>query len=223
MARAASARKLAADPAPGERAYAGKSLAVRRSEQHERVLDAARDIFAANGYAGTAVEEIVARARVSRSTFYAFFEDREACLLAVFRRGMERIGAAVLQTVAATADLDPADRIRAEVRAVAGAFAADPAMARIVLIGSVGATPAAEEARAEARRASAQIIERQLEQYPYWRERSAAERHVASVAAMAAIAEPVSELVVEGRLSEWESLVEPISGFVASALIRATG
>ena len=216
------ARPAAAEPSR-ERPYAGKTLAARRSEQHERILLAARDVFAARGYAGAGIEEIVARARVSRTTFYVFFENKEECLLAVFRFGMERIGAALLETVAATAapDFDQTERVRAEVRAVGAAFAADPAMARIVLIGIVGATPAAEQARAQARHVGAKVIEGQLEQYPYWAGCSARQRQIASLAAMAAIGEPLSDLVAAGRLEEWETLVDPISEFVGRALIRS--
>ena len=36
---------------------------------------------------------------------------------------------------------------------------------------------------------------------------------------MAAIGEPISELVAEGRLHEWDALVEPISEFVGRGLI----
>jgi AcrR family transcriptional regulator len=203
------------------RQYAGKSLADRRSEQHERVLLAARDVFAMRGYAGTSVDGIVARARVSRTTFYAFFENKEECLLAVYRFGLERIGACVAEAAARSVaeSLAPTELIRAEVRATLAAYAADPAMARIVLIGVAGATPAAELAHARARDVAAQIIQQRLEQYAYWRERSAQQRRVASLATMAAIGEPISDLVASGRLAEWESLVGPISEFIGRALI----
>jgi AcrR family transcriptional regulator len=210
------------EPQPASaRRYAGKSLAARRSEQRERILAAARDVFAARGYAGAVIDEIVARARVSRTTFYVFFEDKEACLLAVFELGLARLAETVRAVVAETAAqrLGPWERLRAEIGAIAGAFAEDPAMARIVLIGVVGATPALEEERARARTAAAEIIEAQLEQYPYWRERTPRQRRVASLAAMAAVGETISYLVARGRIEEWESLIDPLSEFVGRALI----
>src|SRR5437879_924219 len=85
---------------PVGRRYGGKSLADRRSEQRGRIVLAARDVFARRGYGGAAVDEIVARARVSRTTFYAFFENKEECLLGVHRLGLERIGAAVAESAA---------------------------------------------------------------------------------------------------------------------------
>jgi AcrR family transcriptional regulator len=210
----------AAEAAVG-RQYAGKSLADRRSEQHERVLLAARDVFATRGYAGASVDDIVARARVSRTTFYAFFENKEECLLAVYRFGLERIGACVAEAAARSAEegLAPAELIRAEVAATLAAYAADPAMARIVLIGVAGATPAAERVHARARDVAAKIIQSRLEQYEYWRARSMQHRRTASLATMAAIGEPISYLVATGRIDEWEALVEPISEFVSRALI----
>jgi len=59
------------------------------------VLQAARELFAAKGYAGTGTEEIVARARVTRGALYHHFRDKAD----LFR--------AVMQAVAA----DLADRL----------------------------------------------------------------------------------------------------------------
>jgi hypothetical protein len=63
------------------------------------------------------------------------------------------------------------------------------------------------------------IIQRRLEEYPYWRRRSEQHRRVASLATMAAIGESISDLVATGRIDEWEVLVDPISEFVGRALI----
>jgi AcrR family transcriptional regulator len=200
------------------RPYGGKPPAQRTAERRERILHAARDVFAERGYAETVIEEIVARAHVSRTSFYEYFAGKEECLLAVFELGMERLGAAVLEAVARPGP--PAQRIRIEVEAIAGAFATDPAMARVVLIGIVGATPAAEEARSRARQQAAELIEAQLAEYPYWSRRPADERRIASTAAMAAIAESIADLLARGRIADWEEIVTPVSEFVAQGLIR---
>lgn len=213
-------RAVAPDAVGPGRPYAGKPLDVRRAEQRERILLAARDVFASRGFAGAGIEEIVGRARVSRTTFYAFFENKEECLLAVFQLGLERVGSEVVRVVAETGALElvPAARVRAEVRAVAAALAADPAMARVLLIEVVGATPAAEAARTRARHAAAGIIEHQLEGYAVWNERAGHERRTASLAAMAAIGEAISDLVATGEIDRWEELVDPVSEFVARGL-----
>ena len=73
--------------------------------------------------------------------------------------------------------------------------------------------------QSRARNVAARIIQRRLEAYPYWRKRSARHRRIASLAAMAAIGEPISDLVATGRIREWEALVDPISEFIGRALI----
>jgi AcrR family transcriptional regulator len=178
-------------------------------------------VFAARGYGATALDEIVARARVSRTTFYAFFESKEECLLAVYRLGRERIAAAVVQAAerSVAEGLTPLQLIRSEVHATLAAYAADPAMARIVLIETVAATPATERAHARARNAAAEVIQRRMEQYPYWNERPEHHRRAAALATMAAIGEPLCDLVAAGRLREWEALVAPVSEFIGRALI----
>jgi AcrR family transcriptional regulator len=63
-------------------------------------------VFAKRGYAAASIEEIVARARVSRSTFYAFFATKEDRLLAVFWKGSERLLAALREVAASELALD---------------------------------------------------------------------------------------------------------------------
>ncbi len=49
------------------------------------VLRAARELFAAKGYAGTGTEEIVARARVTRGALYHHFRDKPGLFRAVMQ------------------------------------------------------------------------------------------------------------------------------------------
>jgi AcrR family transcriptional regulator len=205
--------------AAAARPYGGATLEARRADQRERLLLAARDAFAANGYAATSIEDIVTRARVSRSSFYEFFAGKEACLLAVFAFGASRFRDALLE--AASRELEPVDRIRAEILALTQACERDPAMARVLLIEIVGATPAAERVRSAARLIACQVIEDQLAGYDAWRRRPALERHLAALATMAAIGEPLSQLVAAEGERDWEAIVEPITAYVARALMAA--
>jgi AcrR family transcriptional regulator len=199
------------------RPYRGASLEDRRRDQRERIVASARAVFARDGFAASSIEDVVAGARVSRTSFYEFFPSKDRCLLAVFEDGITRLAGAVAQAV--SQPLEPVDRIRAEVRAVASTFAADPDMARVVMIEAVGASPAVEVARTSARRAMAKVIEDQLAGYPQWASHPPEERRIASMSAMASIVEPLSHLVATGRLAEWSSIVEPITRFLAGALI----
>lgn len=200
---------------PTTRPYRGMAPEDRRREQRDRLINAARDVFASRGYAAAGVDEIVAQAHVSRTSFYEFFANKEQCLLTVFQVGAQRVAEALMAVIGLP--LEPAERIRAEIEVLATQFAADPAMARVLLIEAVGATPAVESVRVEARQAAADMIEAQLREYPEWRE-DAHERQVVAMTSMAAIAESLSHLVATGQLDDWPSIVEPVSRYVSRGL-----
>ena len=60
-----------------------------------RLVEAMADVVAEKGYPATTIADIVARARVSRRTFYEYFTDKDACLLACHTIVGERMRAAV--------------------------------------------------------------------------------------------------------------------------------
>jgi AcrR family transcriptional regulator len=53
-----------------------------RASQRSRVLRAMVECVGEEGWAATTVPDVIARARVSRNSFYEHFEDKTACLLA---------------------------------------------------------------------------------------------------------------------------------------------
>jgi len=72
---------------------------VMKSHRRERVLDAATEVFAKRGYPATTVDRIVAAGKVGVGSFYAHFDGKEDCFLAVYDRivadARERISAAI--------------------------------------------------------------------------------------------------------------------------------
>ncbi len=59
------------------------------AHQRARLLSAAAAALAEQGYAGTSVNDIIGRARVSRRTFYELFEDKLDCALATHLGALE--------------------------------------------------------------------------------------------------------------------------------------
>ncbi|MFD1342183.1 TetR/AcrR family transcriptional regulator [Litorisediminicola beolgyonensis] len=53
---------------------------ARRQRTHDRLIAAAREIAAAEGYAAMRVEEVVLRAGVAKGTFFSHFADKDALL-----------------------------------------------------------------------------------------------------------------------------------------------
>ncbi|WP_370329334.1 TetR/AcrR family transcriptional regulator [Mycolicibacterium hippocampi] len=68
-----------------------------------RLLDAMAESIAEVGYGSTMVADVVRRARTSKSKFYAVFDDREACLLALLSETNDANLAAVAAAVDPTA------------------------------------------------------------------------------------------------------------------------
>lgn len=60
-----------------------RTQAERRASTRRALLDAARSLFAEKGYHGTAAEEIVRRAGVTRGALYHHFEDKKDLFRAV--------------------------------------------------------------------------------------------------------------------------------------------
>ncbi len=72
------------------RAAKGRRSA-RREATRERVLDAAREVFAERGVIGATVEDICARAGFTRGAFYSNFADKQELLDALVRRERGRL------------------------------------------------------------------------------------------------------------------------------------
>lgn len=108
---------------------------TRKQAQSEktraRLLAAGRALFAAKGYGGTATEEIVAAAGVSRGALYHQFADKRALFAAVF----EEVAREVLAAIEAKADAaaTPVEALKAgSIAFFEGAL--EPAVRRIYLI-----------------------------------------------------------------------------------------
>jgi AcrR family transcriptional regulator len=99
-------------------------------DQRRRIIDAMIDSCAEKTYAATTITDIVARARISRTTFYKQFDDKRACFDAAIGHCIEQ-----LQEVAASAhDIEdaPADAVRKGASAVIQALAERPGLAQLL-------------------------------------------------------------------------------------------
>lgn len=62
----------------------------RQVRTRERLLDAAREAFAAHGYGGASVEAIAEAAGYTKGAFYSNFDSKEALFIALLRRHKRR-------------------------------------------------------------------------------------------------------------------------------------
>jgi AcrR family transcriptional regulator len=120
MAPSLLAHHPAVAPRPGDAA------------QRAKVLEAMVRAVAEKGYGAATVADAVRLARVSRGTFYALFESKEACLASAYRLGCEVLEARVTAAVREAADWR--EELRLGMRAYLGALEEDPVFARVYLL-----------------------------------------------------------------------------------------
>ena len=118
---------------PG-RVYAGASAAQRQADRRGRFLDAALDLIGERGVAELTVVDVSARAGLSKRYFYEEFASLDALVDAL----MDDVVARLSATVFTPKDDDADDRPRARIAAYVHALTADPRLARLVLVETLG-------------------------------------------------------------------------------------
>jgi AcrR family transcriptional regulator len=136
------AGKRREDPPPrrlphGPHAFSREQVAA---DQHERLLAAMVGTVGEKGYAATTVSDVIARAGVSRKTFYEHFADTQGCFLttydAITQTGLRRVQDAYEQ-----AEGWP-DRVGAAIEVLFEAAIESPDALRLAMIEVVAAGPA---------------------------------------------------------------------------------
>ena len=105
--------------------------------QRERIITALADTVAERGYSATAIAQITKAAGVSRATFYEHFPDKEACFLAAYEMATDHIVSSM--RAAASSFGEWPQKVRAALASLLGFLAAEPELARLVLIESIAA------------------------------------------------------------------------------------
>jgi AcrR family transcriptional regulator len=124
--------------------------------QRARLLEGIVRAVAEKGYAATRVQDVTRHARVSRTTFYEQFADKEECFLAAYESGahahLEHVAAVIRRTEGWV------PKLREGTRAYVEVMAAGPEYARTFLSEVQGAGPRALAARVEVHRRYAELL-----------------------------------------------------------------
>jgi AcrR family transcriptional regulator len=128
---------------------------ARREARRTTILDAATRLFGTHGYHATTVPMIVAAAGSSVGSFYAHFRNKED----IFASVLEALGEKVFEIVhqAKVCHPDPITGIPNGVESLFLFLAANPGIARILIVESSGLSPRLEHVRRA-------ILSRQAEQ-----------------------------------------------------------
>jgi len=108
----------------------------RLERRRQRIVEAALFLFATRGYNITSVDEIVARAKASKSAFYEFFPSKEHC----FRELLAQEGGALIQEVLAAAATghNHRERLRLGISRFVHSCFERKSVARLLIVESVG-------------------------------------------------------------------------------------
>ena len=184
----------------------------RSPEAHRRrAVDAMAVAVAEHGYAGTTVEDVLSRARMSRRTFYQFFSNREECFLAAYDTAFEEAMGRL-----ALAHNGNGRRLTGQVEvALAALFeylAAEPGFARVWLVEAPSLGPAGIERHERTMR---QLAERLAGLHPD-RDSAGANGHAAVrfEASIGAVHRVVQARLLAGRADELPQLAPDMARVV---------
>lgn len=178
-----------------------------RASQRGRLLDAMAQTVADQGYAATSVADVIARAGVSRRTFYEEFDSKQDAFLAAY----ETIDIVLVGVAAAASSTDePRERIRRGLATYLELLRAEPAFARMFVIEAFAAGPTALARRAE-------ILERFADLLRVGAlDEEIDDRRLR--AALGAVHELVVEVLRRGRSDELPELAEVATDVVAAII-----
>jgi AcrR family transcriptional regulator len=201
-----------------ERLLRGKTLAERRQERREALLDAALDLFGTKGYSNTTIEEICRSAYVSTRNFYEEFANREAVLIALGQRiAQQALGVLMSVEVPAGPDLR-GRRTRARIQALVELLLRDPRVARLVFVESLGVSPEQEMRRRETHRAIARWLADFTIEEAMVQGRDHRRQELQALAVVGACNELLSDWVLSEERSSIEELVELLVDVVLDML-----
>jgi AcrR family transcriptional regulator len=212
-------------PTPPERLRRGKTLAERRQERHDALLDGALELFGTKGYHSTTVEEICRVSFVSTRNFYEEFDNREAVLIAL----AERIARDALRAlVAVEVEVEPGpdflhQQIEVRISALLEVLVVDPRVGRFVFIESLGVGPEQEaRRRAVHRRIAGWLAEITLSGRPvddHERER----RTLQALAVVGACNELITDWVLRADRGTVADLADLLTDVVLDMIPRRLG
>ncbi len=168
----------------------GRTRATRRpvsrdqvmEMQRARIMEAMVRVVGEQGLGGATVAAVVARAGVSRATFYEVFENFDACFMTVLDSGMRRSTALISDAFDKSGPWQ--EKILAGMAALLRLLDSEPLLARVCLVEALAAGPSALEYRARELEVLKHMVDAALAQAPAGPQTSVltAEAVVASVA-----------------------------------------
>ncbi len=118
-----------------------RAQADRVDDTRERIIDAAQEIFARDGFIGAKMQEIADRVGIQRPSLFYHFKNKEAVFVAAHEQVFARIEPVFRESL--VPDGDPFVQLDRVTRTVLAVMAEEPGFARMVARTAVDRHPAA--------------------------------------------------------------------------------
>ncbi|RZQ62180.1 TetR/AcrR family transcriptional regulator [Amycolatopsis suaedae] len=192
------------------------TAAERRAERRERLMDAGLEAFTAEGYAASSIEKLCAAAGVSTRNFYEEFSGREALLMALHDRIIERALVAAADALAEAHDAPLLVRVEKAIRAHMTVTAEDPRWARLSYVELVGVSAAVEQHRLAWRERWVDFLVAEAENAAGRGERPARDFRLSAVAIIGAVNELIYHWSLNGRQRPFEEVIAEAVRFISA-------
>lgn len=196
----------------------GLDRAFVMSNQRARILDALAREVAEKGYTEVTAGAVIARAAVSRKTFYDMFADKNDCFLAAYDTAVAQLMAHVGAVFQRMPEPTP-ERTRAVLAAVLELFAQEPAFARMCIVEAAAAGPQARKRFTDMIDGFVGLLD-QIEAYPAAQRRRAPKPGpVARRALIGGIVSVVYTQIVAGQTEQLPELLPDLTQFLLAPYI----
>ncbi len=166
------------------------------SATRDRLVQAAMDVFAQQGYHGTTVDDIVAASDSSKGAFYHYFPSKQGIFLVLLDQLAAMVEAGVDQAI------DREDgalaKVEAALRVVLEVAGSHRDLARILLVESAALGPEFEQSRLGIQRRFAALIQRHLDRAVADCAIPSQDTHTAATAWIGAINEVLTQQMASG-------------------------
>ena len=183
----------------------------------DKILQAAREVFARKGYHRALVDDIVRASQTSKGAVYHHFPNKEALFLALVDEFADRLGESVAAAIGSAHGA--LGKVEAAVTAGLETFAGHRELARILLLESVSLGPAYQSKRQEVLGRFAELIRAHLDEAVAEASIPPLDTRVATVAWLGALNEVVVQWLHRG---EPDLLTQAVPA-LAPMLLRSIG
>lgn len=182
-----------------------------------RLIEAMAAVVAEKGFPAVTIADIVARARVSRRTFYEQFADKEECLVACYRvlgeRMLDVVGSVPVDGLGAR------EHVAAVVDALIAALTASPDLTHTYFLSTQAAGARARAARQEVQAGLVRLFQRVATDHGAGNRRVVVPSDMMATAVVGGIGELIAQTLERGRADQLTEIAPTVSRLMSAVLL----